>query len=436
MIYRVVTVCIFLLALAALIAYARGYRLDIRSTEVSSRGLVAVTSTPRSAKILVNNVLKGVTDTSLYLSPGTYTITIVKDGYFPWSKTIKVQGEIVQSTDATLYPINASLSPLTNIGILRAIPFGVDGKKVLIFSNTNLPQQTNTLPDPLPSEEIGLSKKGIFVYDPRTQAVSIFPALNQIADYAVFGENVESKTYDIIFSPDFDQIIVFFNPQYPSDSPSSTIVSQFDTQYKIPETFDAAYLLSLGELNTSPFDVTFSALSLVEAWSMEKSDNIRALLSGYHNKVQTFIESSAKIIDISPDKTRILYEATVAATLEPVLQQPLIGANQTEDIRDTEPQNIYVYDVREDRNYLVLPSSALQRQHGYPLFHPNSKNIVLNEDSSIAIMDYDGMNKQKLYSGPYDNSFFAVTSDGRILVLANFNPALNKSLDLYAVGIR
>ncbi len=434
MIYRVITVCIFLLALAGLIGYARGYRIDIRSTEVSSRGLVAVTSTPRSAKILVNNTFKGVTDTSLYLSPGTYTITIIKDGYFPWSKTIKVQGEIVQSTDATLYPINSSLIPLTNIGILRAIPFGVDGKKVLIFSSMTSARQSDTLPVPLPSEEVGTPKQGIFVYDPRTQAVSIFPALTQIADYVVFRNDIQSSTYDVIFSPDFDQVVLFFNPKYSSESTS--IVSQYDTGYTAPETFDAAYLLSLNELNTSPLDVTYSALSLIDAWSAQKSANVSSLLSGYHKKVQAFVESSAKIVDISPDKTRILYEATTTAVLEPVLKQPLIGVNQTKNVRVTEPQNLYVYDVREDRNYLVLSSSALERQHGYPLFHPNSKNIVLNEDSSISVMDYDGMNKQKLYSGPYDNTFFAVTSDGRILVLANFNPALNESFDLYAVGIR
>lgn len=434
MIYRVITICLFLVALAGLIGYARGYRLDIRNTEVSSRGLVAVTSTPKSAKILVNNTLKGVTDTSLYLPPGTYTVTIVKDGYFPWSKTIKVQGEIVQSTDATLYPINASLNPLTNIGILRAIPFGVEGKKVLIFSSAKPTQQVETSPEPTISEEIGPAKQGIFVYDPRTQAVSIFPALTQIADYSVFRNNFPSDTFDVIFSPDFDQIILFFNPKYASRKTS--VVSQFDTQYNTPETFDAAYLLNLSELNTAPLDVTYSALSLVDAWSTQKYANVLSLLSGYHKKIQTFIESSAKIVDISPDKTRILYEATMAASLEPVLKQPLIGVNQTQDVRNTEPNNLYVYDVREDRNYAVLSSSALDRQHGYPLFHPNSKNIILNEDGSISVMDYDGMNKQKLYSGPYNKDFFAVTPDGRVLVLANFNPALNESFDLYAMGIR
>ncbi len=61
---------------------------------------------------------------------------------------------------------------------------------------------------------------------------------------------------------------------------------------------------------------------------------------------------------------------------------------------------------------------------------------MLNEEKSISIMDYDGMNRQKLYSGPYDSNFFVVTSDGRVLILTNFNSTLDKSFDLYAVGIR
>ena len=434
MIYRVITACIFIVALILVIGYARGYRLDINNTELSSRGLVAVTSSPRSAKIFVNDVFKGVTDTSLYLEPGTFTVNIIKDGYFPWKKTIKIQGEIVQSVDATLYPINASLSPLTNIGVLRAIPFGVDGKKVLIFSTMKPKESIVPTTAPVPSDQTTESQEGIFVYDPRTQAVSLFPALTHIVDYRVLGADMMPENYAVLFAPNFDQAILFYNPKYSSET--SDLISQFDSSYQAPESFDIAYLISLSELNTTPLDITNSALSLVEAWSIQKSSNLSALLAGYHKKVHNFIESSGKIVDISPDKTRILYEATASAKLEPVLKHPLIGVNQTEDVRTTQPGSLYVYDVREDRNYAIVSTTELSHQHAYPLFHPNSKNIVLNEEKSISIMDYDGMNRQKLYSGPYDSSFFVVTSDGRVLILTNFNSTLDKSFDLYAVGIR
>ncbi len=434
MIYRVITACIFFVAVVLIVGYARGYRLDINNTELSSRGLVAVTSSPRSAKIFVNGALKGVTDTSLYLEPGTFTINIVKDGYFPWKKTVKIQGEVVQSVDATLYPINASLSPLTNIGISRAIPFGVDGKKVLLFSTTNHSVTTETPTPNLQPSQVSEDKAGIFVYDPRTQAVSLFPSLTYIVDYDVLGTEVNPQNYDVLFSPNFDQAILFYNPTYLTKP--SLLIGQLDPTYVSPDSFDAAYLVGLNELNSSPLDITNSALSLVEAWSMQKRANLTPILAGYKQLVKEFIGNSTKIVDISPDKTRILYEATASSTLAPVLKQPLIGTNQTEDIRTIEKGTLYAYDTREDRNYLVLSQEDLSRQHAYPLFHPNSKNIVLNEEKSISFMDYDGLNKNKLYSGPYDESFFAVTSDGRMLILTNFNSTLNNSLDLYAVGIK
>jgi len=435
MVYRVITVLIFAIVFVLIVGYARGYRLDINTTELNSNGLVAVTSSPRSAKIYVNNVFKGVTDTSLYLEPGTYDIDIVKDGYFPWSKTIKIQGEIVQSVDATLYPINASLNPLTNIGILRAIPFGVDGKKVLIFSSILPKETTGSVVDTFPlTEQPSEPKEGIFVYDPRSQAVSLFPALMHIVDYKTLGIDSNPEKYEVLFSPNFDQAVLVYNSTASPELKKHT--SEFDSKYNVPIQFEFAYLINLNEMNNAPLDITNSALSLVEAWSAQKSSNLSALLAGYHRKIQTFIQSNTKIIDVSPDKTRIMYEATGSAQLDQVLKQPLIGVNQTEDVRKISPDSIYVYDVREDRNYLVVPADEVSRQHAYPLFHPNSKNIVVNEDNSINIMDYDGKNKQKLYSGPYDYNFFAVTSDGRILVLTKFNTAENISYDLYAVGIR
>ena len=51
-------------------------------------------------------------------------------------------------------------------------------------------------------------------------------------------------------------------------------------------------------------------------------------------------------------------------------------------------------------------------------------------------MDYDSSNKQTLYSGPFVDTFFSVTNQGKIAVLTNLNPEINKWPDLYLVGIR
>ena len=60
---------------------------------------------------------------------------------------------------------------------------------------------------------------------------------------------------------------------------------------------------------------------------------------------------------------------------------------------------------------------------------------MFDEGKSINIADFDGLNKQKVYSGPFDTLFFAMVSDGRLLILTNLNPELNVYGDLYAIGI-
>jgi len=434
MLYRVLLALLFIVTLVAVIAYARGYRFDVKDTSLSSNGLVAVTSAPRSAKVFVNDNLKGITDLNLYLEPETYTITIVKDGYFPWTKTIKVFGEVVQSIDATLYPINSSLSPLTNIGVVKAIPFGTGEQKVLILSANMTASITPTQSTPSPTATESDQKQGIFVYDSRNQAVSFFPSLTYVLDYNFLGSDIDPKKIEVLFSPKFDQAIIFNNPQY--EDKSKTLKSQFDPVYEFPISFDTAHLINLNENNNSPLDITISAQSVIDAWTSQKSTEVDVLLSGYEKPLHQFILDNTVIVDLSLDKMRILYEATASAKLNPILKNPLIGSNQTPEIRDVKPNALYLYDVKEDKNYQILDANELSKQHTFPSFHPNGKDLVLNEQNSISIADYDGLNRQKVYSGPYDTNFYVVTTDGRVLILTNLNPALNQYSDLYAVGIK
>ena len=60
----------------------------------------------------------------------------------------------------------------------------------------------------------------------------------------------------------------------------------------------------------------------------------------------------------------------------------------------------------------------------------------MRETNKITIVDYDNSNKQTVYSGPIVSDFISITTDGRLLILANLNPQTNKLPDVYAVGIR
>src|SRR3990167_10513161 len=108
--YRLFFVVIFLSAFAFVVAYARGYRLDVSNKSLVPTGIMSLTSYPKAAKIYVDGVLKGVTDTNLTMAPGNYKIEIKKDGYTSFEKEITLKGELVASIDALLFPLNPTLS--------------------------------------------------------------------------------------------------------------------------------------------------------------------------------------------------------------------------------------------------------------------------------------------------------------------------------------
>lgn len=444
MLSKIITIILFVAVLISVVFFARGYRINIQDAKISSQGLVAVTSSPKGASIYVNGTFTDVTDTSLYLDPGNYVIKVQKEGYAPWTKTVQIQGEIVQSLDATLYPLNASLSPLTNIGIAKAIPFGIDAKKILLFTAPTNPSETppNPTGTDTPSTQTaeptaGAPKDGIFVFDTRTQAISLFPTLNQIVAYENFTAAIDPQSSLVYFSPDFEQIALLIGIEPETlQKLEHRDTGRFGNQYVLPDVFESAYLLNVNDTNISPLDITASVENLLSVWGTQKAQSITALLSGYDKKIHQVLSAHTTIIDMSLDKTKIIYEATASALFETVRKSPLLGSNQTPEMRSLEPNNIYIYDIKEDKNYKLFDTTTSPHDFLYPFFHPNSKNIVYSAEGSIHIMDYDGLNKQKIYAGPYEKEFITMAPDSRILILTNFNPAQETSYDLYALGTR
>src|SRR5207248_3293279 len=65
----------------------------------------------------INGHLTTATNNTINLSPGKYKVEILKDGYFPWVKTISVQKEVVSKAEALLFPIYPKLENITVNGV-------------------------------------------------------------------------------------------------------------------------------------------------------------------------------------------------------------------------------------------------------------------------------------------------------------------------------
>ncbi len=375
--FRLLLFLAFIIVLASVIAYARGYRFDLEERSVKSTGIISATSNPKAAKTYVDGKLKGVTDTNLTLAPGNYLIEIKKDGYTSWSKKINLKGELVINVDPVLFPINPSLSPLTNLGIIKAVPTE-DGDKIVVFASGSA-----------------------YLFDAGKKTLPFFPPLNKIVDLSLLSNIVDIKNIKVLFSPDQKQAIFEFEQN--------------------------SYLLSLQEDNLNPLDVTLSKDALIEAWQKEKTKNFNKILETFPKNFDKIASDSFNIISFSPNETKVLYQAKNNVELPLMIKPAMIATNQTPEERSIKKGKTYVYDRKEDKNFLV--GNVMK-------WYSDSRHLIIEENKKIAIVDYDDTNKQTVYSGPFESSFFNPTSDGKIIVLINLNSQVSELPDLYLVGIR
>lgn len=381
--FRILFFLVFVVVLTTVIAYARGYRFDIEKKLVKSTGIISATSNPKAAKIYVNGELKGVTDTNLTLPPENYFVEIKKEGYTSWSKNINLKGELVINVDPVLFPVNPSLSPLTNLGIIKAIPTE-DGDKIVVIASGSA-----------------------YLFDAGKKTLPFFPPLNKIVDLSLLPNIVDYKNIKVTFSPDQKQAI------FTSSDDSKS---------------DRSYLLSLDEDNLNPLDVTLSKEALIQAWQNEKTKNNTKILETFSKNFDKIASSSFEIISFSPNETKVLYKAKNNIKLPLTINPPLISTNQTPEERSIIKEKLYVYDRKEDKNFPISQPNLK--------WYYDSRHFVVEEEKKILIVDYDDTNKQTIYSGPFESSFFNPTSDGKIIVLINLNSQINELPDLYLVGIR
>ncbi len=390
---RVLFVAVFISVVIAVIAYARGYRFNLREKIVSSTGILAISSSPKTARVYLNGDLKGVTDLNLTLPPGTYTVEIQKDGFTNYKKTLVLKGELVETIDPILFPVNPSLNPLTNLGVVKAVQVDQSNNIIVLAQN-------------------GTEKDGIYMFDSAGRAIALFPPLKTLALKSSFPIELDLSEAQVTFSDDYEQAI-------------------FD--FLLEDGTTVSYLLSLITTEQSPLDVSQSKEALTTAWEEERRRETLKLIEALPKEIRKTASDSFSIVSFSPDQTKILYRALKDVRLPLVISPPLIAANQTKEVRDLNKDSVFVYDKREDKNFQIADSKFLAEN---VVWYSDSKRLVLRKDKRLAIAHYDGENEQIVYSGPLESDFFAVNSNGRLVILANLNPQFNKFPDLYLIGIR
>ena len=349
--------------------YARGYRLNPKTLKFEPNGILVIKSEPDGARVYINGAFKTATNASISISPGVYDVEVKKDGYFSWYKRLTIEKEVVTQATISLFRNAPSLSPLTFSGSVNPV-ISDDGTKIAF-----------TVP---PSKNAGADKAGIYTMDTFTLPLGFTNEPKRITD----GDQTNA-TYQ--FSPDNRQILL--------------------------TTSNGIFLIDSGSFTSQSQMVNIASQkeTTLKAWQVERAARNAGLVKNLPLPVADLLTHKTSSFTFSPDENMVLYQASGSANLPDNLIKPLPGSSTQRQERNIESGKTYVYDTKEDRNFLVS-----DQEHPNIRWLTTSKHLLLAEPGKVEVMDYDGTNKVTVYSGSYVAPFaFPYTNATKLLILTN-----------------
>jgi hypothetical protein len=403
------TVIFITTATIASILLARGYKIDFTDKKLQATGLLVATSIPDGAQVWIDNQLRSATNTTISLPPGKYNVELKKDGFSTWQKYLTLKAEEVVKTDTSLFPTVPSLRALTFSGASGPV-LSASGNQ-LVYA---VPLQYSSPASP--SATTSSTKPGLWVMDLGDLPLGLAREPRQIA---LSTTSTDWSKATLKWAPDGHEILALFYKTATTAKSSK------------PPEVRYAYLLDSSRLNRSQdlIDTSPSLDNIYSQWQLETDQLLSAQLAKAHPLVQQFLATAAADLKVSPDETKILYQATASATLPDHVIPPLPGSNSQPQQRSVFTKSIYVYDLKEDRNYLVDNCIGCS-------WFPTSKHLLRIEKDKITILEYDNTNPVTVYSGPFaSQAAFPYPNGSKIIILTNLG-STDPNSNLYSLSLR
>lgn len=362
--------------------YARGYRFDSQTFRFKPSGLLVVKSDPSGAQVFVNGELSTATDTTISLAPGTYDVSIRKESFHIWNKRLVIEKEVVTEAIASLFRVAPSLSSVTFSGAVNPV-LSPDGTGILYATP--------------PSKE-DLEKGGLWLIETVNLPIGFARDPRRVTDG-------DLTAADWQFSPDGREILVSLGA--------------------------SVFLLDSSTFTPQAKRVNVAARKemILGQWEKERTTRLSSQIKILPDELIDVLQRKASSIVFSPDETKILYTASGSATIKENLIKSLPGSSSQKEERDIKNGRTYVYDIKEDRNFLVDESSQSLS------WLPTSRNLLLAEEGKITIMDYDGTNRQEVYLGSYVSPHaYPFGSTSRLLILTNLGA--DTTPNLYSLTLK
>ncbi|TSC65609.1 MAG: Uncharacterized protein CEO21_369 [Microgenomates group bacterium Gr01-1014_80] len=304
-IFTILTLLVIGVAAAVAIFLAKGYTFNPKEGRVVGTGIITVTSVPDAASVYIDGHLTTATDATISsLVPKEYTVKVIKEGFIPWEKTVKVNEGLVTDLKVTLFPAIPTIYPLTFNSVKNPVLSPDGGKLVFI----------------VPSGK----KPGVWVWtfiDNRPIAFARGGQPHQIAANGSINYNEAALRW----SPDSKQVLASIG--------------------------DNNYLLQDEQLNTEPRDITPTLTNTNKTWEDELKQRDWAKLLTIQDVAKRQEASSAAIVRWSPDETKLLFRKDQLSAKEKD-PKAILGGFKVFDL-ETESK----YDIPDARTQTWLPDS-------------------------------------------------------------------------------
>ncbi len=130
------SITLFLILLPIILSYSLGYHIDFNAFKIYKTGLIYISSHPSGALIYVNGKLhQDLTPAQIEeLKPGTYRITVKREGFYPWEGDLVVRPNMVTKADRiVLFPIAKEMKSIIEHEVSN---FAISDKKNVYYMTT------------------------------------------------------------------------------------------------------------------------------------------------------------------------------------------------------------------------------------------------------------------------------------------------------------
>ena len=168
----------------------------------------------------------------------------------------------------------------------------------------------------------------------------------------------------------------------------------------------------------------------MKLWELEKDEKEASELKYLPQELNDIFKRKVTKFSFSPDSNMILYTASSEAKIKEGLASPLPGSSTQAEERNIKVGKTYVYDIKEDRNF------AVGDENSNLYWLPTSRHLIEAGENKIVIMDYDGTNRQTVFSGNYIAPHaYPFVNASKLLILTNLGSSSEIS-NLYSLSIK